>query len=391
MDEQLNLPPDLYSQSLRERVADEARRGAWDQAVEQVDQRTGGHVPKRQAEALAVHVTQDFETFYAEHRAAANDTLSPGALLVASSDSKGIRMLPEALREATRKAAEDERKGAVRGDPMANKKLRLHDRRMAIVTAVWEQEPHRRTAQQIIDNLSRDPKAKQRKKALEDRAPRPQGKRLCASVEKSQAEGVAEMFDELDRRDPSGGRTAVVLLDGEENQQTAILMQGSHRERNLTLVLDIIHVLHYLWCAGFALCGKDATKTDEWTVRFLEKLLTRPVKTVIADIQRSLAQRALSASQRKPVDACIQYFTRNSAWMRYPEFLAAGLPIATGVIEGACRHLIQDRLGITGARWGLPGAEAVLKLRALHSNGHWDEYWRFHRQREATRNYQMAA
>jgi hypothetical protein len=75
----------------------------------------------------------------------------------------------------------------------------------------------------------------------------------------------------------------------------------------------------------------------------------------------------------------------------YPAFLAKGFPIATGVIEGACRHLIKDRLGITGARWGLQGAEAVLKLRALHSSGDWDDYWRFHEQQEARRNYDKAA
>ena len=77
--------------------------------------------------------------------------------------------------------------------------------------------------------------------------------------------------------------------------------------------------------------------------------------------------------------------------MCYPELLAQGLPIATGVIEGACRHLIQDRLGITGARWGLAGAEAVLKLRAIHSSSDWDAYWHFHQLQEARRNYAMAA
>ena len=112
---------------------------------------------------------------------------------------------------------------------------------------------------------------------------------------------------------------------------------------------------------------------------------------MIADIRRSVTQRGLSAQQRKPVDKCISYFTSNIPLMCYPEFLAQGLPIATGVIEGACRHLIQDRLGITGARWGLAGAEAVLKLRAIHSSGDWDAYWRFHEQQEARRNYATAA
>jgi hypothetical protein len=393
MDERLNLPPDLYSHPLRERVLDEARRGAWDQAVEHVGKRTGGHVPKRQAEELAVHVSQDFKAFYAERCVPANDSLGAKALLVASCDSKGIRMRPEALRDATRKLAEAEQAEAVRGDPMATKKLRQHDKRMALVTAVWEQEPHRRTAQDIIDNLrpASDAKAKRRKKSRKARAPRPQGKRVVASVEKSQPVGIAEMYDELDRRDPRRTRPVVMLIDGEENQKKVIIDEECRRERSIVLVLDIIHVLSYLWRAGFALCGKNAVTTEVWVTRFLKKLLTGSVEAVVADIQRSVAQRGISGKQRKPIDECIRYFTGNAHWMRYPEFLAAGFPIATGVIEGACRHLIQDRLGITGACWGLDGAEAILKLRALHTNGDWDAYWRFHRQREAARNYPRAA
>ena len=87
----------------------------------------------------------------------------------------------------------------------------------------------------------------------------------------------------------------------------------------------------------------------------------------------------------------MKYFRRNASFMDYPAFLEQGLPIVSGVIEGACRHLIQDRLGITGARWDLPGAEAMLKLRALHTSGDWDAYWLFHLRQEALRNYPSAA
>lgn len=391
LDEQLNLPKKLYSHPLRERVSDEARTGAWEQAVKRIERSTSAHVPKRQAEEQTVEAAQDFEAFYEQRIQPVNDTLSDQALLCGSHDGKGITCRPEALRDATRKEAEAERAAAVRGDPMAPKKLRKHDKRMATVSAVWEQEPHRRTAKNIIDNLRPGPAAKRRKKARKQRAPRPQHKRLNASIVKSQAEGVAEMFDEFDRRDPLRCRTAIVLLDGEEHQQTAVFDERRKRDRNLILVLDIIHVLSYLWAAGFALCHKNPAQTEAWVVRFLFKLLTRPVESVIADIQRSVAARGLSGKARKPVDKCIKYFTRNADFMRYPEFLALGLPIATGIIEGACRHLIQDRLGITGARWGLAGAEAVLKLRAIHSSGDWEAYWRFHEEQEARRSYARAA
>jgi len=393
LDEQLNLPKSLYSHPLRQRIADEARTGAWQQTVERIDRFSGAHVPKRQAEEQTIQAAQDFLAFYEQRPRPANDTLSDRALLLGSCDSKGVAMRPEALREATRKAAEAERAEAVRGDPMAPKKLREHDKRMAMVTAVWEQEPHRRTARQVIGNLrvGTGSAAQRRTKARKKRAPRPHGKRLNATVTDTQAQGIAEMFDEFDRRDPERVRPVIVLVDGDEHQQTAVFDQARMHQRRLTLVLDIIHVLGYLWAAGFVLCHKDARATEAWVVRFLSKLLTRPVQSVIADIQRSAAQRRIAGKDRKPIDACLRYFTRNARMMGYPRFLSQGLPIATGVIEGACRHLVQDRLGITGARWGLAGAEAILKLRAIHSSGDWNDYWRFHEAQEARRNYPRAA
>ena len=99
----------------------------------------------------------------------------------------------------------------------------------------------------------------------------------------------------------------------------------------------------------------------------------------------------LTAAPRHGADACVRYLTSKHEFLRYDQALAAGWPIATGVIEGACRHLIGDRLDITGARWGLEGAEAILTLRAVISNGDFDEYWQFHLACEHQRHYPGAA
>jgi hypothetical protein len=383
LDERLNLPSEVYSHPLRRRVAEQARAGAWEGVVEHVDDTTGAHVPKRQAEQLTREAAKDFDAFYAERPA--NDTVTAGALLVASSDSKGVRMLPKALREATRKAAEADQAASLHGDPMAKKKPRLHDKRMAIVTAVWEQQPQPRVASDIVAELQRAP---ERSKPL---LPRPHNKRVSASVQKNLTTGVEEMFNELDYRDPERTRVAVVLIDGDEHQQTAILDQGQSRGRKLTIVLDLIHMIHYLWLAGFALCRNDHAKTDVWVARHLLRVLSHPVADLLAAIQAAADAQHLSKGARKPIDKALKYFRRNAAFMDYPTFLAQGLPIASGVIEGACRHLIQDRLGITGARWDLPGAEAMLCLRALRTSGDWDAYWRFHQRQEALRNYPSAS
>ena len=101
---------------------------------------------------------------------------------------------------------------------------------------------------------------------------------------------------------------------------------------------------------------------------------------------RLATKQELSAEARKPVDRCVRYLRKNAKHMRYDVYLAAGYPIATGVIEGACRHLVEDRMGITVARWDLYSAEAVLRLRTLSINGDWDAYSAFHERQHALRN-----
>ena len=124
---------------------------------------------------------------------------------------------------------------------------------------------------------------------------------------------------------------------------------------------------------------------------YLLALLTKHPLDVVAGIRQAATLAQLTDKERAPVDSCIKSLLDNMLYIRYAELLARGFPIASGVIEGACRHLVQDRMGITGARWGLASAEAVLRLRALRSNGDWDEYWLFHLKQEELRNTQKRA
>ena len=96
----------------------------------------------------------------------------------------------------------------------------------------------------------------------------------------------------------------------------------------------------------------------------------------------------MSPKQGEPIDQCATYLANHASYLNYPHYLAQGYPIATGVIEGACRYLVKDRMEITGARWGLEGGEAVLKLRALYINGDFNAYWAFHESQEYQRNHQ---
>ena len=119
----------------------------------------------------------------------------------------------------------------------------------------------------------------------------------------------------------------------------------------------------------------------------LLEILRGKASLVAAGTRRSATLRAMTAAERQPVDECADYLLHYSPYLQYDKALAAGVPIATGVIEGTCRHLVEDRMNLTGARWSLTGAEAVLRLRALRSSNDFDAYWEFHEQQEYERNH----
>jgi hypothetical protein len=390
LDEKLNLPAESYSHEVRRRVAEEARRGSFEASRDSIDRNTAAHVPLRQAEELAARAAQDFEAFYEQRPIAANDASSSSALLVLSSDGKGIRMRPESLRDATRKAAERAAAAATHGDPMAAKELRRRDTRVAVVSAIWDQEPCVRTPAQIVSNVRGHGRATTGKNATTN-LPRPKNKRVSATVDEGIKPSMKKQFDEAQRRDPANKRTTILLVDGDPRQIDAGRAEARARGIELQVIVDVMHVLHYLWRAALALCANDKQKPEDCVVHYLEKLMNGPVEYVISGMRQAATLRGLSAKARKPIEVCAGYLLGVAPYVRYAEFLAKGFPIATGVIEGACRHLIQDRLGITGARWSVEGAEAVLRLRALHTSGDWDRYWEFHRRREHGRNYEKAA
>lgn len=386
-DAELNLPPERYSLMVRRFVAEGAATRSFDTALAELG-RQGIDVPKRQAQQLVARMAQDFESFYAWQQAPVNDTpAAPSDLLVMSCDSKGVRMLLRALREATRKAAQEER-GRPRGDPMARRRERTHDRRMAVVTAIWDQPPKPRDPDVIVDNLR---PAGQRSFAPElSEMPRPRNKRVNATLTNDMPRAIADLFDEAERRDPAHARTWVMLLDGADEQRRLVEREAERRGVRVTIVMDLLHVLHYLWQAAMALHGDEEGEAEGCVRRYVGKVLRRPMADVAAGLRQSATLRKLTGKAREVVDRCADYLADRAPWLAYEAALAAGLPIATGVIEGACRHLVQDRMGITGACWDLPMAEAVLRLRALVSSGHWEAYVAFHLRCEHERNRHLA-
>jgi len=373
MDAELNLPDDAFSFGVRKRVAREVARLSFNEARDSVNAHTGAHIAKRQVEVLAVKAARDFEAFY-ETRSAPPEE-DPADLVVVTTDAKGVVMHTQDLRPATRKKAETQTHKLTKRLSSGEKKNR---KRMAQVVSVYSVPAVPRTPEEVVyDKTSRQ------------RRPRPKHKRVWASLEKSAQAMVVESFEEGLRRDERLERTWVGLVDGDPHQVAYLQGMAWDYGVRLTLVLDVIHVLEYVWKAAWCLYPKGDPAAEAWVEQRLLRLLAGKAVTVAAGMRRSATLRELSKTKRKGIDKCADYLLKYArlGMLDYDRFLADGLPIATGVIEGACRYLVQDRMGITGARWRLTCAEAVLKLRALHTSGDLDVYWTFHRQQELQRNH----
>jgi hypothetical protein len=221
----------------------------------------------------------------------------------------------------------------------------------------------------------------------EPRRPRPEHKRVWASLAQSPEAVIKAMFEEAVHRDPRGQKRWVALVDGNLPQIDHLQRLAEERNIPLPIVVDFIHVAQYVWKAAQALFPKQEPPQDRWTREHLLEILRGKASLVAAGLRRSATLRALSATERKPVDDGADYLLNYAPYLQYHEALAQGVPIATGVIEGTCRHLVEDRMNLTGARWSLSGAEAVLRLRALRASDDFDAYWQFHEQQEYERNH----
>ena len=295
-------------------------------------------------------------------------------MLVLSFDGKGIAMRHEDLREATRKAAT----AAPKLHTRLAKGEKPNRKRMAQVAAVYSIARWHRTSSDVLHGL-REPSTAR---------PRPTNKRVWASAQRSAQAVIEDAFAEARRRDPDLRRRWVVLVDGQRDQITRVERAARAMGVTITIVLDIVHVLEYLWRAAYAFHADGTPAAETWVENQFVKLLSGRSGGEIAKSMRLMARsHGLDAAAARPVEKAAAYLVGHTRILHYDRALADGLPIATGVIEGACRYLVQDRMGRTGARWSLTGAEAILRLRALKTSGDFDDYWMFHLAKENERTH----
>ncbi|NEV60979.1 hypothetical protein G3446_03540, partial [Thiorhodococcus minor] len=173
-------------------------------------------------------------------------------------------------------------------------------------------------------------------------------------------------------RDPDQSHPTVVLIDGQTSfwEAARATIPGEH----VTEILDLLHAAGYVWEAA-NLVHPTEQAAQQAARRDLEHILKGRVGRVIASLRQQA--KKLTKAQRETLERIANYFETHRHRMAYDAYLAAGLPIATGVIEGACRCLVKDRMERAGMRWIVSGAQSMLALRGITLSGLWDDFVAF--------------
>jgi hypothetical protein len=359
LDQALALPARSFSYELQRRLVKAAVLNPFQEAVASIAELTGVSVPKRSLEEILPEAAQDFDAFY-QRRVVEP---SGGPILVAAVDCKGIPMVkPEGTQPVAR----------------LTKGQKANRKRMATVATVFTRQPWVRTPEQVLKSLFRLHSGQQTGVS----PPRPENKRVWASLTKGKTAVIEEVAQEIERRDPTATKTRLALTDGERALQIRV-----DRNLGVTLILDLMHVMDKLWKAAYVFHREASLEAELWVLDRAGRILSGEVSQVVKGLRQSATKRRLSGAKRSTLRKVADYLYRNRARMRYDQYLAHGWPIASGPVEGACKNLIKDRMERSGMRWTEPMAEAVVKLRAIYLSGDFDRYWPFHIDQEQRRLY----
>jgi len=368
LDAQLGLPASEFSYVLEDWLQRLCIKESFGESVSSLRDLLGVAPSERGAEVMNQRLAKHAEMF--------RQTQPPpppreeAEILVVTADGKGVPM--------RRPLAE-----RVRTSPRRGKGEKANKKQMSYVGAVYTIAPFQRTPDEVVDEVLRRARAADR--------PTPQHKRVWAEMttvrEGECCTGKENLFLELiialHERDPQRHKPLVCLMDGEPG-----LWEAQRKWLPWAIgILDLFHVLERLWAVAHCFHPEKSQEAEQFVTHRLRMLLEGKVGYLIGGLRRLVNHYELRGEKRRTVTACIRYYENNRDHMRYDEYLAAGYPIGSGVAEGACRHLVKDRMELTGMRWTVNGAQAMLHLRAIYLNGDWNSYINYNIQAEQTTLY----
>jgi hypothetical protein len=369
LDNRLQLPASAFSYVLQD----------WDQSlcVEQAFAQVNATIARilklNQTVASLEQINHDMaeaaESFLLDRPAP--PPTAEGAVVVLSGDGKGIVMRRPA--------------GAEAPPAYRTKGEKASQKRMATVGTVYTIDRYVRTPEQVVAALFRDGPEPEH-----DR-PRPQHKQVWASLPRAEVPGsgteavFAWMLNEVAERNPGLHKEMVFVGDGQDALWTARAKYLPQRHR--VDILDLLHVTPRLWQAAHSFHAEGSAAAEQFVRERVLRILQGKVAGVIRGLREMATKQQVHGAKKKTLTDVCRYLQRNQARMRYDVYLEAGYPIASGAIEGACRHLIKDRLERAGMHWTVWGAQAMLDVRSVSISGAWEEFQQYWIERETYRRY----
>lgn len=377
LDARLELPEGEYSYVLQDWAGALGVEHAFARTAQTLETILGLSLPVDSLERMSRKMAVSVEGFRTSLKKP--PTKEEGEILVATADGKGVPM---------RRPADQRPVGARR-----KKGEKANKKQMATIGCVYTVNPKHRTPEVVVKALFREDPVRQPGESSE---PVARHKRVWSSLTydegdthvDAETEVFTWMAQEVDarRRD---GQPMVCLIDGQRSLWTSC---QAHLPCDRVEILDLLHVTSYLWDAAYLFHAEGSDQASAFVRDRLLRILRGEVGYVIGGLRQMATKRKgskgkLSAAKQRTLTKVCNYFERNRDRMRYEEYLAAGYPVASGVIEGACRHLVKDRMERAGMRWTIDGAQAMLDLRSTHINDQWPTFQTHRIQAETRRLY----
>lgn len=362
LDAALGLGDDSYSDLLREMHEQLSVYIPYEKAIGIMSRFFGVELSKRVTQNMVLEDAAVVTCFYEQKEPPPPE--QEAEILVIQADGKGVPLI------LATDVAHKIRLG--KGEKRSRKKE-------AVVTTVYSIASRPRKAEQVVNSLFRQNNLIS---APAKQTERPQNKQVWATLQGKDT-ALNRLQEQVSKREGHHIQHRVALCDGDEALQSRI----EERFDQFTLILDFIHAQEYLWKVANSLLGDTNPQRDSWMQKQTLLLLTSHTKTIVADFRQQVQTSNLSSKQAEILTKTANYFKRNLPYMDYATYLQKGWPIASGVIEGACRHLVKDRMELSGMRWQLDSAETLLNLRAVAENDDWDAYHAFRRRKRQQRLY----
>ncbi|MCJ7432995.1 MAG: ISKra4 family transposase [Anaerolineales bacterium] len=364
LDAELGLGDDSYSDLLRETTEYLAVYHVYGGSnADFMDRIFGFSLSTRALQQNVAEDAESVEAYYAQKSPPCPE--SEAEILVIQADGKGVPMVLE----------EDE---VPETQVRLGKGQKHGHKKEAIVTTVYTIKAAPRTPIEVIASFFKENQPKKRRK----KDYKPQNKHIWATLDGKDI-ALSRLTKQVSLREGAHILYRVALCDGCEALQSRLVFQF----QGFTLILDFVHANEYLWDVANSLLGETSEQRLEWVKSRTLQILSGQTESVIAELRQIAKNKKTNAAQRKQLLKTANYFERNLPYMDYQTYLSIGYPIASGAIEGACRHFVKDRFELSGMRWLQTGAENLLRLRAVAENDDWDAYYTYRREQRQLRLY----